>query len=65
LRNQLYNEPLRDDEVHRINRAQLALKLHKFPHEIDQAPYLDMMDVQQVESANDALAARAKYRSKR
>lgn len=36
---------LDDEEVHAVNRAQLALRLHKTTDEIDAAPLEGMWDV--------------------
>lgn len=36
---------LDSEEVHLINRAHVALRLHKLPHEIDAAPAEDIWDV--------------------
>lgn len=45
-----------DDETDRIDRAQLALLLHKTPMEIDCMPELDGDDVMAVHSANNEIA---------
>ena len=48
---------LTDDEIDRINRANLALLLHKFPHEIDDMPLQDCDDVLEIARANDEIQA--------
>jgi len=42
-----------EDEAWRINRARLAIHLHKFPHEIDAAGLEEMMDVAAVIEADN------------
>lgn len=54
----LFDEPLEDVEVWRINRAQMALLLKKIPEEVDRMPYLDFAEVQQVADANHELNRR-------
>lgn len=54
-----------DEDVRRINRAQVALLLHKFPSEVDAQPYRDMTDVLYISRANDEIQAdRAAKRAK-
>jgi hypothetical protein len=57
------------DEAYRINRARLAIKLHKLPHELDAMPLLDMADLVEVMKADDKLAeleaARQRAQAKR
>jgi hypothetical protein len=54
-----------DDEIERINRAQLALLLHKFPSEIDAQPYRDMTDVLHINRANEEIQAERAKKKKR
>lgn len=42
-------------ETRRIDRARLALRLNKLPHELDSAPLVDIMDVVEVMRADDEL----------
>jgi hypothetical protein len=54
-----------EEEVERINRAQVALLLHKFPSEVDAQPYRDIADVMAIHNANDQIQAdKAKKRRK-
>lgn len=46
-----------EDEVRRINRAQVALLLHKFPSEVDRESGRDMADVLYISKANDEIQA--------
>lgn len=41
-----------DDEIERIERARLALLLHKLPSEIDEMPLADAEDVLAINNAN-------------
>lgn len=45
------------DEVERIDRAQLAIILHRPPEEIDAMPLRDRQDVLQIYNANRELDA--------
>ena len=47
------------DEVWRIDRARMARELHKLPSEIDDMPYLDMLDLIAVGNADNETAARS------
>lgn len=47
------------DEVRRIHRARLALRLNKLPHELDSAPLVDIMDVIEIMRADDELERQA------
>lgn len=47
-----------EDEVWRINRARMARELHKLPSEIDDMPYLDMLDLIAVGNADSETAKR-------
>ena len=54
-----------EGEAERINRAQVALLLHKFPSEVDAQPVRDMTDVLYISRANDEIQAdRAAKRAK-
>ena len=44
-------------EIYRIQRAQLALLLHKFPSEIDDLSVQDFYDVLDVHAANEEIEA--------
>lgn len=46
-----------DDDEDRIERAQLALLLHKLPHEIDDMPLRDAADVLAIYNANKEVEA--------
>lgn len=46
-----------DEDVRRINRAQVALLLHKFPSEVDAQPVRDMTDVLYIDKANKEIEA--------
>lgn len=46
---------LDSEEVHLINRAQVALRLHRLPSEIDAAPAEDIWDVLSVMTDEDQL----------
>jgi len=48
-----------EDEVWRINRARMARELHKLPSEIDDMPYLDMLDLIAVGNADNETTARS------
>lgn len=50
------NTVLDPGEGHRIARARLARLLHKLPHEIDAAPYQDVLDLLEVWRIDDELA---------
>lgn len=45
-----------DDDVYRINRANVALLLHIKPQEVDDMPLCDVHDVLQIENANRQIA---------
>jgi len=45
-------------EMHRINRARLAIRLHKLPEEIDAAPAQDVHDLIAVINAEARLQER-------
>jgi hypothetical protein len=49
---------LEPDEVIRINRARLAILLHKTPHEIDATPVQDLEDLIAVKHMDDEINAR-------
>lgn len=57
---------LTEDEAWRISRVRLALKLNKLPHELDDAPLTDVMDMIAVMRTDDNLAQMeaAKQRAK-
>lgn len=38
------------DEVRRVDRVRLAVLLHKLPHEIDAAPFQDIVDLIEVQN---------------
>lgn len=48
---------LYQDEAYRINRARLAIKLHKLPGELDEMPLTDMADLVEVMKADEKLDA--------
>jgi hypothetical protein len=47
---------LSTDEAYRINRARLAVKLHKLPGELDEMPLKDFADLVEVMRMDDTLA---------
>lgn len=47
---------LGEDEAYRINRARLAVKLHKLPEELDAMPLTDYADLVEVMRMDDKLA---------
>ena len=51
-----------DDDEERIERAQLALLLHKLPSEIDEMPMRDASDVLAMYQANRELEAYSQRR---
>lgn len=53
------------DDEERIERAQLALLLHKLPSEIDAMPLRDMEDVLAMYNANREIEAWATSRRRR
>jgi hypothetical protein len=56
---------LTDDEVWRIRRVRLALRLNKLPHELDDAPLTDVMDMLEVLRTDDNLAQMQAARGRR
>lgn len=46
---------LTKDEAHRIDRARLALMLHKLPSEVDAMPFTDVADLIEVMSTDRKL----------
>lgn len=52
------------DEAYRINRARLAIKLHKLPGELDEMPLIDMADLVEVMKADEKLDALRVARSR-
>lgn len=58
IKHELFSQPLEIEEVWRVNRAQMALALHKLPAEIDQMPYPDYADLKDVFEANLELSKR-------
>lgn len=55
LKHVLFDIPLSAEDTWRNNRAQIAIRMKKLPHEIDAMPYEDYVDLMDVMGFNDEM----------